>query len=42
MMSSLPASWRLVKFGLVCPWREKSMNSLGKMVHCLVVFVWLL
>jgi hypothetical protein len=31
-MSSLPASWRVVKFGLVCPWREKRMNSLGKLV----------
>ena len=28
-MSSLPASWRLLKFGLVCPWREKRTNSRG-------------
>ncbi len=32
MISSLPASWRFVKFGLVCPWREKRTNSLGKIV----------
>ena len=31
-MSSLPASCRLLKFGLVFPMRENRMNSLGKIV----------